>query len=62
MSEASIETVTALSPLNPVGLGITNNQEIKNQFFLRSVKFSLLQILKKKFEGLLDGRLSDSYG
>ncbi len=33
MSEASIETVTTSSPLNPVGLGITNNQEIKNQFF-----------------------------
>ena len=33
MSEASIETVTTSSPLNPVGLGITNNQEIKPILF-----------------------------
>ena len=33
MSETSIEQITKLGPLHPVGLEITNKQEIKNQFF-----------------------------
>ncbi len=52
MNEASIDTIAALSPVHPVGLGITKNQEIKNQFFSTFSQIFITADFEEEIQGI----------